>query len=81
MKILNQIKSLEEVFWLNENHGNFQDVIDILPINYKDVLEAEERLERFAPFIKKAFPETENGIIESPILEINEMKKRMEKDF
>ena len=81
MKILNQIKSLEEVFWLNENHGNFQDVIDTLPINYKDVLEAEERLERFAPFIKKAFPETENGIIESPILEINEMKKRMEKDF
>ena len=81
MKILNQIKSLEEVFWLNENYGNFQDVIDTLPINYKDVLEAEERLERFAPFIKKAFPETENGIIESPILEINEMKKRMEKDF
>ena len=81
MKILNQIKSLEEVFWINENHGNFQDVIDTLPINYKDVLEAEERLERFAPFIKKAFPETENGIIESPILEINEMKKRMEKDF
>lgn len=81
MKILNQIKSLEEVFWINENYGNFQDVIDTLPINYKDVLEAEERLERFAPFIKKAFPETENGIIESPILEINEMKKRMEKDF
>ena len=35
MKILNQIKSLES-FWLNENYGNFQDVIDTLPINYKE---------------------------------------------
>ena len=38
MKILNQIKSLEEVFCLNEKYGNFKYVIDILPINYKDVL-------------------------------------------
>ncbi len=39
----------------------------------EDILDAEDRLKRFAPFIQKAFPETmdSGGIIESPLLDIS----------
>ena len=42
----------------------------------KEIAEAEERLRRFAPYIASAFPETEaaGGLIESPLVFINEMK-------
>ena len=44
-----------------------------------DIEDAERRLERFAPFIMKCFPETEdrNGIIESVLTEIPQMKEKM----
>lgn len=44
-------------------------------------MDAEERLERFAPFIMRSFPETaaSGGLIESPLLEISQMKKRLMK--
>ena len=47
----------------------------------EDICEAQERLKRFAPYIAKAFPETEpsGGIIESELNEIPGMKKELEK--
>ena len=43
--------------------------------------DAEARLARFAPFIKKCFPETEvtDGLIESPLREIPDMQSELEK--
>lgn len=79
--LLKDIKSLKEVIWINENYTKFKDVEEELPISYKDVLDAEKRLNRFQPFIKKAFPESIDGIIESPLTEIDHMKDRMEKDY
>lgn len=79
--LLDEIKASKEVVWINDNYSNFTDVVEDLPLSYEDILEAEKRLKRFAPFIKKAFPETVNGIIESPISEINKMQKRIEKDY
>ena len=53
------------------------------PYQKKDVKDAEERLNRFAPYIAKVFPETEkmNGIIESPIVPIPKMQRKMEKTY
>jgi D-serine dehydratase len=73
------IKSMmddEEIFWLNDKAGNKAD----LPFGMKDIDDAEMRLLRFAPYIRKAFPETEarGGIIESPLTEISKMKARLE---
>lgn len=78
---MNQIKSLKEVFWLNPNYSSFPSIVNDLPLSYKDILEAEKRLKRFAPFIEKIFPETVDGIIESPISPIDSMKAKMEKDY
>ncbi len=79
--LLDDLKATKEVIWYNENYTNFDEVKDILPISYEDVLEAENRLIRFAPYIKRAFPEVIDGMIESPITRINKMKERIEKEY
>ena len=81
LPLLNEIKALKETLWINDNYTNFENVVDNLPLSSEDVAEAEQRLKRFAPFIKKSFPETINGIIESPISIINNMEIKMEKDL
>ena len=40
--------------------------------------EAESRLLRFAPYIKRVWPEVEDGIIESPLKEISNFKEAFE---
>ncbi len=53
------------------------DALCQLGVTDADIEDAEKRLERFAAFIVKKFPETEktNGLIESPMVEIPSMKK------
>lgn len=67
----------KEIFWTNSKAGNEKK----LPFSMEDICDAEARLKRFAPYIAKAFPETEiyGGIIESELVEIPDMKKELEK--
>lgn len=72
-----QMKEYREIFWINEGYTGEYDgnlVTDDM------VRDASDRLKRFAPYILKAFPETEatGGIIESPLKEIPDMKKYLE---
>lgn len=68
----------EEVLWLNERSGDEAH----LPFSMADIDDAEARLKRFAPYIMSAFPETKecNGIIESPLRDINSMKAVLKKE-
>lgn len=81
--LIKKIKDLNEVFWINPKYESFETIKDKLQISEKDVKDAEDRLNRFAPYIESTFPETNklNGIIESPISRIPNMKKYMEKDL
>lgn len=79
--LLNKLKMAKEVLWYNDNYLNFESIRNDLPVSYHDIQDAEERLIRFAPYIKKVFPEVLDGIIESPISKIDRMKLRMEKDY
>ena len=81
--LLAKLISLEEVFWLNPNLESFHTSIQKSPLNEANVREAEERLQRFAPYIAKVFPETRkmDGIIESPLVKIPAMKQSLEEDF
>lgn len=76
--ILQNIKDCEDVFWLNDKSGEETE----LPFDVTDIEDAEARLKRFAPYIKKVFPETEetDGIIESPLVELPNMKQVLEGD-
>ncbi len=77
--VIQNMVNCEEIFWLNERAGEEAE----LPFSMEDINDAESRLLRFAPYIRAAFPETEKtqGIIESPLLEINRMKKIFEEEL
>ncbi len=81
MEIINELKSLKEIIWYNPKYNDFAQIEESLPIAMEEVLDAEARLKRFAPYIAKVFPEVRDGIIESSVNRINNMKARMEKDF
>jgi D-serine dehydratase len=75
--LLYKITDLEEVFWVNPNLGAENKEAELTE---EDINDAAKRLERFAPYIETAFPETKKmrGIIESPLLKIPKMKQAME---
>ncbi|MDM8548756.1 D-serine ammonia-lyase [Desulfobacterales bacterium HSG2] len=78
--LINEIMSLKEVFWCNPQYDGFESAKKKISLSERDVTDAEERLNRFAPFIAKIFPETyrTKGIIESPIIRIPNTQKRIE---
>ncbi|MBZ9622187.1 D-serine ammonia-lyase [Clostridium sp. FP2] len=81
--LINKIILTEEVFWTNSKYGKFEDAIKKVSLSESDVKDAEKRLKRFASYIAKVFPETikNNGIIESPIIKIPNMQKKIEEMF
>lgn len=82
-QMIQDLMNLKNVFWINEDKPSFEEADKGAKFSHADVKDAEDRLARFAPFIEKAFPETEktNGIIESKISDISNYKKDLEKVY
>ncbi|MDM5155296.1 D-serine ammonia-lyase [Bacillus sp. DX1.1] len=81
--LLKKLMVMDEVFWINPNKEGFEIGIKKSPLTKEDVKDAEERLERFAPYIANVFSETKdmNGIIESPLVTIPSMKQHLEQEY
>lgn len=81
--IIEKIIATEEVFWANPKYSAYDQAMKQIQFNEKDIRDANERLQRFAPYIAKAFPETTetNGIIESPTVPIPAMQHDLEEMF
>ena len=79
--VLKNIIPGNEIFWINPFYSAFENAQNKLPLTNNDILNAEERLKRFAPFIASVFPETSamDGIIESPLQKVPELQKSMER--
>lgn len=62
--------------WLNPDMKTVEAGFENQELKMSDIDDAQERLSRFAPFIVKCFPETEqhNGLIESDLVPIENMK-------
>lgn len=78
--LLTKLRQLEPVLWLNPNIKHMSNIPN-LPINKRDIEEAEQLWQRFAPFLAKEFPETKrtDGVIESPLNKITSMKEELRK--
>jgi D-serine dehydratase len=78
--LLKDIMNSKEVYWSNNEYG-MKTTEDTL--TSEDVKDASNRLERFAPFIAKVFPETRgmNGIIESDLITIPKMQETIEEKY
>ena len=82
---LKKISEAKEIAWVNERYLPFDmtNAVCQLIVSDEDIDSAAKRLERFAAFLKKEFPETQstNGLIESDIIEIPNMKSALEKEY
>lgn len=78
--IIRKIRALQETGWINPDKIRCEKAIKNCELTMADVRDASDRLERFAPYLEKVFPETakSKGILESPLHEIPEMKAVME---
>lgn len=81
--LVNNLINLEEVTWFNPKSTTLEQGLPYVGLNVDDVKEAEQRLARFAPYLCKAFPETQatNGIIESEVIAIPTMQKTLEQRY
>ncbi|WP_034759664.1 D-serine ammonia-lyase [Rossellomorea vietnamensis] len=76
-KILSDLQSHKEILWTNP----FVNSGDIPGDGFQEIVEAEQRLARFAPYINKVFPEAVNGIIESSIKRLGNMQTELQDYF
>lgn len=78
MEIVERLAAEEELVWLNPKYE--KETEEAGELSMWDIEDAEKRLERFAPFIERCFPETKeaHGIIESPLCEIERIKETFE---
>lgn len=81
--LVKDLREGKEILWINPDRIPFAEAEKSLELTMEDVLDAEARLERFAPFIVKCFPETaeRNGLIESPLRPISAMKKHLNEKY
>ncbi len=79
--ILGEMAAGRPVFWKNADKPPAEQVLAGLPVGMADILEAEARLARFAPFIRAVFPETGQGLIESPLVPVPAAREALEKAY
>ena len=74
--------ALKETFWLNTKKVPEKEQ-NITEVNPEQIKDASDRLIRFAPYLKRVFPELEktDGIIESELREIPHMREFLNKEY
>jgi len=77
--LIRRIIKTEEVFWVNTEVETCNNRIGNMKLGITDIEDAEQRLLRFAPYLAKVFPETQerNGIIESELVPISKMQQKL----
>ena len=81
--IVRAIAAAREVGWVNPKLQSWIEAKDTLGITMEDIDDAEARLQRFAPFIMKSFPETieTKGVIESVLTPIPAMQDYLNETY
>ena len=78
--LLKTITATKPLCWFNPKWQSFVDVAHALPLGPKEIADAADRLQRFAPYIATVFPETaaSDGVIESPLIAIPRMQQALQ---
>lgn len=81
--LLHDLIALRETQWFNPAVTTLNDGLPWVGLTHQDVEQAEARLQRFAPWIQRMFPETtaSGGIIESPCIAIPRMQTALEAHY
>lgn len=74
--VVQSLIALQEITWFNPRKVRFDQIQPKLSLQMSDMLDASDRLARFAPYLAQVFPETAvtSGIIESELKAIPAMQ-------
>ncbi|MBU1464896.1 MAG: D-serine ammonia-lyase [Gammaproteobacteria bacterium] len=77
--VVQSLIALQEITWFNPKKMQFDEVQSKLSLQMSDMLDASDRLTRFAPYLAQVFSETAvtNGIIESELKAIPAMQRAL----
>ena len=77
MTIIETLQAREPALWINLDRQHIEPRESIDGYGFIYIKAAQNRLMRFAPYIRRAFPETEQraGVIESELIEIPRMRE------
>ncbi|WP_447741717.1 D-serine ammonia-lyase [Pseudomonas laurentiana] len=75
--VIADLVALNETTWFNPNIAQATEALNDVGLTAADVRTASERLQRFAPYLAKVFPDTAaaGGIIESPIAPLEHLRQ------
>ncbi|MGI5949162.1 D-serine ammonia-lyase [Peptoniphilus sp.] len=81
--VLEDVKNLKPTVWINPNKKTGAAVWKNIDFGMEEIKDADNRLRRFAPLLKKYFEDTReyDGIIESPLKRISNLEKVMKDDY
>ena len=81
--LIKKLQQLDEISWFNPNITSLKEALPYVGLDDDDIHDASYRLNRFAPYLAKVFPETAitKGIIESDVIDIPAMKTSLEKHY
>jgi D-serine dehydratase len=67
---IEKLKGAQPFFWANPGWKPVAECLESLPLKYSDILDAEKRMQRFAPLLAECFPELKasQGLIESKLV-------------
>lgn len=81
--LIASMRNYQEIFWLNEHTKPVSAALDEVGISLSQIIDAEARLKRFAPFFMKAFPETRatEGLLESPLYDASSFQRALKNNL
>lgn len=83
LPLMKSIINCDEVLWNNSKYKNSEESLKNKKLNWTNIMDASDRLDRFKPLLVHLFPETKNkeGIIESELTEIDNMNNQLVNEF
>ena len=80
---IDQVIAASPLLWVNPRYRSIERITSRTELSCDDVLDAERRLARFAPYIARVFPDTraDDGLIESPLRAVPGLQQAMESVF
>lgn len=81
--LLAAVMATQPVNWINEGVKPGEESLPALPLQRDEVLDADRRLKRFAPYLAQVFPalRERGGLIESPIRSIPKMQQQLDQQM
>ncbi|MFM1539257.1 D-serine ammonia-lyase [Helcococcus bovis] len=79
--LLEKVANLEPTVWINPDRKTGDAAWENVEFTRDDIIDAEKRMERFAPLIVKLFSDVEGveeskGILESPLVHLENLEKK-----